>query len=68
MGLFKLYTRDSWCKHWPTRDLVHHVHSLPELLGLWSKDWSSLKMEKQKVFWPWDCLHVLNGSRALYKR
>ena len=32
----ELCTRDSWCKYWPTRELVHQAHSLPEFLGLWS--------------------------------
>ena len=44
----ELCTRDSWCKYWPTRELVHQAHSLPEFLGLWSKDWSSLKKKDRK--------------------
>ena len=46
MGL-KLCTRDSWCKNWPTRELVHQAYSLPEFLDLWSKDWLLLKMVKK---------------------
>ena len=34
----EICTRDSWCKRWPTRDLVHQAHSIPELFGLWSKN------------------------------
>ena len=40
--------RDDWCKYWPTGELVHQAHSLSEFLGLWSKDWSSLKIEENK--------------------
>ena len=28
------------CKYWPRKGLVHPAKSLPELLDLWSKDWS----------------------------
>ena len=42
----ELCTTDSWCKHWPTRVLVHHAYSLSELFGLWSKDWSCLKIKR----------------------
>ena len=41
-------TRDSRCKTWSTEELVHQPHSLPGLLGLWSRDWSSLKHYKSK--------------------
>ena len=44
----ELCTRDSWCKTWPRRELVHHAHSLPEFLGLWSRDGSLSKLKKKK--------------------
>ena len=50
----ELCTRDSWCMNWPRRELVHQAHSLPEFLGLWSKDWSSLNKPEErdyKMFW-----------------
>ena len=32
------------CKTWPRKGLVHPTKSLPELLDLWSKDWSYLQI------------------------
>ena len=48
----------SWStKHMPVRSfLIFEGLVLPK------------KNNGKKLFWSWDCLHVLNGSWTLYKR
>ena len=55
----ELCTRDSRCKYWPTRELVHHAHSLPDFLDLWCEDWSYLK--KKSCFGHWTvCMGLMD--------
>ena len=45
------------CKTWPTRGLVHPAISLPELLDLWSKDWSYPHFFFQANIQQWIAVH-----------